>query len=259
MKYFKISDDEGNGYYRGAVSTDIEYVDPVKYYSDFIINNSMLLEKDIVFLKDPVLATLAGNEFFYKRALEKLSEKYKEIEETFIPTNFIEILKEERSKNDQIQLLKGQSITPDQLIAYLFKAFLDHGYTFSQYTSEYLHKGLDKSQLPLLIELDGAEVKSIGKTDLTNGQLKNVVTQRRIIVAKFLDKGNNWHCFLGTLDGFCGEELGQKSDAHIHYISDKWGISRTEIVEKIKSGIHPSSKVHIKLLGYRNQSDDTSL
>lgn len=255
MEIHKIYDEDGKGFTRVLTSPDVEYVDPVMYYSDFIIFNSMSLEKDLVAITDPVLASKISDDIYFKRAKEKLFEKYEEIENTKIPPNFIEIL-EGKSKKAQIQLLKGQTLTPDQLMAYLFSAFLDFGFTFSQYISEHLHKGLDKSALPHLIHVDGKEVNSVGSTTLSKGQLRQVVEQRKVITAKFLDKGDTWHCFFGTLDSFGGKESWKDGQAHFHYISDKWGIPRDEVVAKIKSGVYPSTSVHIGLLNYRDQPKD---
>jgi len=256
MDIHKIYDEDGQGFTRIVKLSDVEYVDPVKYYSDLIIVNSISLEKDLLSFKNPALAALASEEFFYENAKKKLFEKYDEIENTIIPHNFLELL-EGKSKKAQIQLLRGQTLTSGQLMAYLFSAYLDYGFTFSQYISEHLHKGLNKSALPRLIHLDGKEVKTVGSTTLSKGQLRQVVEQRKVITAKFLDKGDNWHCFFGTLDSIGGRESWKDGQAHFHYISDKWGITRNEAVAKIKSGVYPSTPVHIELLGYRDKSNES--
>lgn len=255
MKIHKIYDEDGKGFTRIITSPDVEYVNPVMYYSDYIIFNSISLEKDLLAITDPILASKISDDYFFQRAKEKLFEKYEEIENTKIPPNLIEIL-EGKSKKTQIQLLKGQTLTPDQLMAYLFSTYLDFGFTFSQYISENLHKGLDRSALPRLIHVDGKEVKSIGSTTLSKGQMRQVVEQRKVITAKFLDKGDTWHCFFGTLDSFGGKESWKDGQAHFHYISDKWGIPRDVVIAKIKSGVYPSTSVHIGLLNYRDQSKD---
>jgi len=161
-------------------------------------------------------------------------------------------LEGESKKDAQIKLLKKQTFTSDQLIAFLFRAYLEYGFSFSQYTSENLHKGLDKSKLPRLIHLDGKEVKTVGPTTLSRGQLRQVVVQRKVIIAKFLDKGNQWHCFFGTLNSIGGKESWNDCQSHLHYISDKWEIPRDGVVTKIKGGIYPSTPVHIGLLDYRS-------
>lgn len=69
-------------------------------------------------------------------------------------------------------------------------------------------------------------------------------------MAKFLDKGDTWHCFFTVYRSLRGEESWQDGQPHFHYISDKWGISRKDAVEQLKGDKYPSTSVHISLLGY---------
>ena len=62
-----------------------------------------------------------------------------------------------KSKKEQVKLLHGQTINPDQLIAFIFKAW-ENGFSFSQYTSEHHHKGLDESKLPKLFKMKDGKV-----------------------------------------------------------------------------------------------------
>ena len=79
-----------------------------------------------------------------------------------MPDNFLHLL-ETTSKADQIKLLKGQSLTPEQLIAFIFKAWTDFGYSYSQYIAELHHKGLDENALPRFIHIENDKVNKIGK------------------------------------------------------------------------------------------------
>jgi hypothetical protein len=173
---------------------------------------------------------------------------------TEVPPNLISLLNSQ-SKKEQERLLRGQSLSPYQLSAYLFRAWSEFGFSFSNYTGEHHHKGVDESTLPSLIVVgDDQKVRTAGETTLTEGQLKNVVNYRKVTVTKFLDKGENWHCFFTVYKSLRGEESWKDGQPHFHYISDKWGISREEAVKQLKSEKYPSTNIHIDLLGYDDKS-----
>lgn len=250
MKENIIYDEDGKGFIRAYVGTDIEFADPIKYYSEHEIKKHKTEIKDLLFMKNAFLASKLNEDFFTKKALKHWEEKLNEINNTVVPDNFLHLL-DSTTKADQIKLLKGQSLTPEQLIAFIFKAWRDYDFTFSQYTVEHPHKGLDESQLPTFIHFEDKKVKTIGKTSLTDGQLKNVIEHRKVIVAKFFDKGDNWHCLFVTFNSLAGKENWQGGQPHFHYISDKFGLTREEVVNRIKSGNYASTPVHIPLLDYR--------
>lgn len=244
-----IPDDDGKGLTMAFIGDEIEYSDPVKYYSERQIQKTISLEKQLLHLADPIKAALLPEDFFVKRASEKWDAQYNKIIKVAVPPNFIKLLSS-KSKKKQIQLLRGQGLTPNQLAAFLFKAHSEFGYTFSSYTAEHYHKSLDESALPNFISVKDGKVKSSGKTSLTEGQLKQVVEQRKVTVSKFLDKDNAWHCFFLTFRSLRGEEFWKDGQPHFHYISDKWDIPRDDAVKQLKSEKYPSTAVHIDLLDY---------
>ena len=80
-----------------------------------------------------------------------------------------------------------------------------------------------------------------------------VIEQRKVIVAKFFDRGSEWHCLFLTFNSLAGKENWKGGQPHLHYISDKYGLTREEAVNRFKSNNYPSTSVHIDLLGYGNQ------
>jgi hypothetical protein len=188
-----------------------------------------------------------------KEAIKNFDEKFTELSKIKIPENFISVLTA-GSKKEQVKLLKGQSITPDQLLAFLFRAHTEFGFSFSQYIGEHNHKGLDVSQMPIVVEIKDNEVRKVGKTTLSDGQLKHAVDQRKVIVSKFLDNGKEWHCLFLTYDSIKGKETWKNGQPHYHYISDKFGIPREKVVEQLKSNNYSlGSLPHIDLLDYRDK------
>ena len=255
IRKHKIPDESGNGFYIIFHAPDFEYVDPTKHYAESFIVTNVTMMRDIILLKQPPIPLDFIEKYIHKEAFKDWFKKLKEIEETQIPENLTALLTA-KSKKEQVKLLRGLSITPDQLIAFILKAWTDFGFTFSQYTSEHHHKGLDKNEMPKLVEIKDGKVNKVGKTSLTDGQLKQAVDQRKVVISKFFDKNNNWHCLFLTFDSFKGKETWKDGQPHYHYISDKFGISRKNVVEQLKSSRYSLGNLpHIDLTDYRDDDE----
>lgn len=255
IRHKKIKEEDGNGEYSIFDTLDFEFVNPIEHYSTAFIASSFAMMKDMVLLKKPPFQFPLEviDKILMKEAIKKCDEYLKEILETEIPENFIAILTAE-SKKEQVKLLKNQSITPNQLLAFLLKANTYFSYSFSQYRGEHNHKNLDESKMPAIVRIKEGRVNKIGKTTLTDGQLKQAIEQRKVIVSKFLDKGNEWHCLLLTYDSLKGKESWKDGQPHYHYISNKFGIPRDKVVEQLKSSSYNlGSLPHIDLIDYRDK------
>lgn len=162
------------------------------------------------------------------------------------PTRFVELLSSPLKKKEQVKLLKAEHISKQQLEKLMLIAE-DLGYTYSQYKTEKLPTDTSEADFPRAFSLnaDGSVMK-MGDSSLTDGQLKNIIECRDVEVAKFFDKGDEWHCFYFTYRGMEGKEHGAHgSQPHIHYWSSAFGIDRKELINKLKAGKMPSSPLHI--------------
>lgn len=253
IRHRKIKEEDGNGEYSVFESPDLEFVNPIEHYSTAFIASRFALMKDLVLLKKPPFPfpLEVVEKTVMKEAVKNWDDQLDETLKTNIPENFIAILTA-KSKKEQVSLLKNQSITPEQLLAFLFKAYRDFGFSFSQYRGEHNHKGLDESKMPAVARIKDGKIHKIGKTTLTDGQLKQAIEQRKVIVSKFLDKGDEWHCLFLTYDSLKGKESWKNGQPHYHYISDKFGITREKVVEQLKSNNYNlGSLPHIDLIDYR--------
>lgn len=177
---------------------------------------------------------------------------YKEITETEIPQNLLDLLLDNK-KNKQESLLKKVSLSPNILSAFIFRAYEEYGFLFSEYKKETLPKSIDSEKMPLAYNVEDGNVKKYGETSLSDGQLRQAIEQRKVIVAKFLDDGVNWHCFILTFKSLRGEETWKNGQPHYHYVSNKFNITKEEVIQQIKNGEYPNTSVHIKLLDYGSQ------
>lgn len=252
MEEHTIPDNDGKGVTSAFIQTETEYVNPIDYYSDLFMKPQISVNRRIFNLRTPGFPPEILERILYKNAVKDWNIKYTELVNTPIPENFARLLLG-NSKKQQLKLMKGQSLTAEQLTALIFKAHLEYNYTFSFYSARNFNKGIDRTTLPKLMTYIKGKIKTVGKTSLSHGQLKQVFEQQNVIVARFIDRGEEWHCFFLTFKSLEGKENWKGGQAHLHYISDKFGVPRSEIVTRLKSGNYISTPVHISLLEYGNQ------
>jgi hypothetical protein len=246
-----IPDDNGRGVTIASIGSDIEFVDPIKHYADRTIKTCTLHYETYLTAKNPTFPPEFIKKNSVKYANEFWEKQLQKIISTEIPPKLLTLLKTPK-KRAQINLLKGVTVNPEQLHAFIFKAHSEFGYTYSCYTSHHYPSDIDVSALPKLATLDrktGAITK-VGHTTLTDGQIKHAIEDRKVVVTKFIDNGSDWHAFFITFKSIGGQESWRNGQAHYHYISDKFGIPREEAVKQFKSNKYPTTSVHIPLLDY---------
>lgn len=254
-KSTKIADEDGNGFYRIFWDDKVEKVNPVEYYKNYELNKRAISFRDILEMKDSFLAGKLTTDFYVKLAKEEIEkEKFWETkEEIEVPENFLKLLETTRKK-DQVSLLKGLSINPDQLISLIFKSFNDHHYLYSRYRFENLPKDLDDKKRPKVADISKEGViKTVGETELTEGQVKKMINERKVIIAHFFDRGDDWHCLFITYNSIDDRENHKNGQPHFHYISSAFGITRDDFIKSMENGNYKSTPIHIDLLEYGNQ------
>ncbi|MDE5423862.1 hypothetical protein L3073_16730 [Ancylomarina sp. DW003] len=253
MNTKKIYDENGVGATRVFYDDKVEKVNPILHYKAYEINKRAIIFKDLLQVQSPFLASKLDDSFYINRAKEDIVGFFEDMGKTPFHKNFIELLQTTKKK-DQIKLLKGMSLNPNQLMALIMKAYKDHDYLYSKYSFENLPKGVEGKKLPKLIEHNkGTQIRKVGSTELKDGELKNVIEHRKVIVSHFFEKEDNWHCFFLTYNSIAGKENHNGGQPHFHYISSSFGISKEDFIESMRSGNYKSTSVHIDLLEYGNQ------
>jgi hypothetical protein len=98
MKTYTISDADGKGFTRMFSGGDVEYVDPLKYYTELFTNLYATTRKDSLFIKDHDKDSFISNECFIKKGNEEWLEKYDEIKGAQVPEAFIMLLNAKKKK-----------------------------------------------------------------------------------------------------------------------------------------------------------------
>ncbi len=228
---------------------DVELCNPEEYFKNLFIINRLLFRgvpfDELSSKKKPSVKSM----MVFEKAINDWTEKYRLIRNVKIPENLTTLITVNK-KNEQKKLLKGLEITPMILTNFILESSINYGFKFSQYKAEILPKNIEKSKMPFASEiLENGEVKIWGKTELSKGQIKQAIEQRKVNIAKFIEKEDVWHCFFANYKSLYGEEiwLGENI-AHFHYISSSFGLTKKKVIEELKSGNYQLGNMpHIKL------------
>lgn len=237
---------------------DVEFTNPIDYLKDRTLRAAITRLTANYSLKNPSLTPEEAEYHAREAAYALWGKRYKQIAQTEVPQYLIELLSAERKK-DQENLLKQKSITSTALWAFIFKAYSDFGFTFSQYVHERIPRDMKDKRMPRLAILDPktGKIERNGESNLTDGEVKKAIEFRKVVIAKIIDKGESWHGFYITFDSIAGKETWKEGQTHFHYSSNKFLVSREDVVRKIKTdGDYPMTKVHIPLTDYGNQTGD---
>lgn len=165
------------------------------------------------------------------------------------PTFLMELY-ESNSKKQQENLLRGQSVTAENLICWILRGGRLGG-LFSQYCYEADVPEDLKGRAPILIDASDAQnIKTVGKTDLSSAALSYLVENQKKVIAQIVsyDDGR-WYCFYRTHRGLAGRESGDQGQ-HVHFISSAYGVDIGGLIDNFKNGKCPSSGFHVRLKGY---------
>lgn len=252
----KIYSENGKSFVRVFTTDAVEKVNPIEYYRNHEIEKRATLMHDLLYAKSAYMTSMLDSDFFIRKAKEGIDDFFAEFEQTEVHENLIQLLQTTRKK-DQEKLLKDMSLNTKVLMSLVMKSYNDFGYLYSKYHFELLPNGLEGKKLPRIFNLnDDGTIMKIGDTDLTDGELKNLINHRKVVVSHFFEKEDTWHCFFLTYKSIAGGETWKNGQAHFHYISSAFGISKEDFVESMRSGNYKSTSIHIDLLDYGNQAEE---
>lgn len=155
-----------------------------------------------------------------------------------------------KSNKQQEKLLRGQSVTPEDLICWILQGGKIGG-LFSQYAFD---AGIPDDLIgraPILIDAsDAHNIKTVGVTDLSTTAFLHLVEHQTKIMAQIMDfEDGRWYCFYRTHRGLAGKESGNQGQ-HVHFISSAYGANRDVLVGGFKKGECPRNGFHVQLNGY---------
>jgi len=233
---------------------DFEYANPFDVFFNARYNVLMTFGKKILKQQKHSFTDKEINAFMLKKAFLESEQENRELLNLKIPDGLLRVLELDRKK-EQLKSLKKISINQKEFQAFILRAYVDYGYTYSLYRAEFHHQGLDNNDIPTLAFKDNdGKILSTGDTKLTDGELKHAINYRKMTISKFFDNGDKWHCFFLTFKSLAGKELTYNDgQSHMHYISYTFGKSRHEVLGQLKSEKYNlGSLPHIDYFTHRN-------
>ncbi len=239
MKEFNISDPLSETSYVFGEVENFEKVNPIEKFKEITINESIIFDRFKIKTENILISNDIIEEVLLRNALKAWQEQYEKLTTINLPEKLFSVL-ESNSKNEQIKALKDIALTGEELVSFIIKAYSNYDFVFSQFKSEFQHNGLNEDDLPILVEKQKDNtIYSIGKTNLTDGQLSQAIDHRKGIMAKFLDRDDKWHCFFYTYKSLKGKEIAYKEgQPHLHFISHTWGLSREYVLQQLQSRVY---------------------
>lgn len=156
------------------------------------------------------------------------------------------------SKQQQCQLLKYKEFSVQQIILFFIESS-KAGYKFLQKSFKMIPSNYSDEQIPLYATIkENGDVEQLGSSMSDQG-VKAFIHNRKRTIIRMAYNENHWHCFIFDYSGLAGRERGKQYNGvcHCHYISDKFGISKGDLLNRLSSFHHPSAAIHLKL-SYRN-------
>ena len=245
MQEFYFKDKKKNVAFRGVMpTTEIDCL-PFDYYRLIYVYNSANLFQDVLKIKCPIsIPDDVVKRFVLQKTDEMIAQKLSKSS----PNPVIhQLLKDDTlSHKKQERLLKDVVLKPDDIL-WMNKEAQEMGYLLDIYHEEkYPEKFKEKKHPFLFHQKKDDSVEVIGTTNMSEGEMRALLEQRKVIQARIYHKNNIWHCFYFTYKGLAGEESGlMGSKPHYHYLSDKSGIVWDDLMKRIKDCDMPSSNIHI--------------
>jgi hypothetical protein len=231
---------------------DFEFVNPWDQYKKDTINVSLQIQYLIIQENLPGIPMATAIKLMSKRANEDWVKKKEELKSIKIPDQLINLL-ESVKKRDQEKILKGLQLKSSELDAFILFAYDKFKYRYSMYTREFEQKGSEDLDLPTALLNDEGKVERYGKSQLSDGQIKQSIEHRKVHIARFLDLGNSFHCFFYTTKSLTGKENKLRAERpHLHYVSSAWSLPRKDLLEKLMTRRYNlGSTPHIDFLRYK--------
>lgn len=245
MREFYFKDKERNIAYRGVIpNNDIDWP-PFDYFRFLHAEMWFKNYSWILSVKCPVYIP---EQSVRNYVLERTDELINNILSKTTPKPEIHQLLTDKnlSYKQQNKLLKDLTLSAADIL-WLNKEAQELGYLLDVFHEETYPKKFIVKKKPIVFnEKEDGTIETLGTTDMTEGEMRSLLEQRKVVQARIYHKNGCWHCFYFTFKGLAGEESGvMGSKPHYHYLSDKSGILWDELVKRIKECDMPSSKVHI--------------
>lgn len=224
------------GNYTIAKRSNVEFCNPIEFEFSGVYDSCVNVDILLAELRAPHVDRLSLHNYSVRKFLMLWRKLYRKAIRYKFEDDFFSFL-ECGKKKQQEAILKTIKLSTTSLQAIIFRAYKQYGFLYSFYSFERPSKTSKNKVMPAIAYLQSDKsIDKVGYTDMSDKEIKTNIEQRNVVIAKFLDKGRYWHCFLYTMKSITGAELGQAP--HIHYISSAFGnnITREFVLSELSKG-----------------------
>ena len=224
---------------------NVENVNPIEFFYNKRVRVIAPVLKEL-FRNDPTFAGLS--DIFWEKQASMIAKEVLSDNIVSIPEEWVQLFRC-HTKHEQEKTLKGAFITPQLLFSIPVYAY-SLGYLYSEYVFEY-DPTITSGKKPPIIAIEKPNgIEAYGTTNMTKGEIRSSIHQTKSCMARMMSKDEEWICLFSSKRGIFGKESGQMGkQPHVHFISDKFGITKDAFLCKFKSG-EASSSIHILLKDY---------
>ena len=245
MREFYFKDKNKNFAFRGVAPNNDLNCPPFDFFKYGHALNASRLFGDVLKVKCPIpIPSEMVNKFVLEQTETMIAEM---LGKSTANPKITQLLTDDSlSYKDQNKLLKDLKLSATDLL-WMNKEAQELGFLLDIYHEEKYPEKFNEKQKPMCYhQKDNGTMETIGATEMSDGELRALLEQRKVVQARVYHKDNHWHCFYFTFKGLAGLESGvMGSKPHYHYLSDKSGIAWDELIQRIKDCDMPTSKVHI--------------
>lgn len=247
MREFCFENKNENFSIIGASPKDDVNCRPLDY---FTYSHAEIQAKTLMQIASQKKISDIDKKYFYKFALKQIEENNDMIRHSTYPlAGLQQILSyHEWNKHQQKKLWEGVVLSATD-IWWLNWLAQEIGYLLDVFHIEIIPRVFQYKKLPMCFtqENDGS-FRKIGTTDLSEGEMRGILEQRKVLQMRVYHRESTWHCFYFTHRGLAGKEPGTYGSVpHYHYISDKFGIPLVNLKKRFSEGKMPSSEIHIQI------------
>lgn len=245
MRIFNFEDKKQGVRYKGICPNNDENCPPFDYFRYSHAEIQFRVFNDKLKLKCPVsFPEHIVRDFVLSEVDNMINEKMDSTKPNLAISKLL--IDNDLSKKEQSALLKGVTLNADEFL-WLNKEAQELGYLLNIYHVEITPEKFNERNMPMCYHhKEDNTIDKIGSTDMSDGELRALLEQRKVLQARLYHKDEQWHCFFFTFKGLSGLESGiLGSQPHWHYLSDKNGIVLAKIKECIANGNMATSSVHI--------------
>lgn len=183
------------------------------------------------------------DEFFAKKAQEIWKARKAEwIAKGVDPT--ISALMAAKNFDEAERISRSKTIFQNSFSGSVFCLRSAENFQYTVHTHQIPPSNLANKNKPSFLHVENGKILAVGgKHELSDGELKKLITDRKIMHIHDFQKDAEWHLFFFTYRDVKGEHW---ETGHIHYCSSKWQTSKTQVLGELAKKNHSIRSVHLR-------------